>query len=218
MVSQLCPTFFIRVCSQSDQETFLDANDYTIVPLEMKDFDILEWHFTEQVLLALNFRGPKQGEIYWRIPGLIRSSHAEVAKDEFNRCFESVMSKPELQYETQPASERPQIRSTASAEEDDVIDTNLSDKMEEEKSDHEIPFEAHQPEPGTMPQTTQGEQTEAQSPFSKPQTQSDQNSELDMHKDSNSQIDDEDHKQAADTSLPNPADQSTIQDTAPYEA
>lgn len=126
------------VLSMDSESNSFDANDYAIVPIEMREFDILEWQFTEQVLTSFNFRGPKQGEIYWRIPGLIRINDAEILKEDFIRCFDEVKSNAAQLGELSVIDNRRVAEEDQDNEEDDVDSEIINTGLNNEEMDIEM--------------------------------------------------------------------------------
>ena len=49
-----------------------------IVPMQTKDFDILEFGYIRNVLRSMNLKEPKQGESYWRVPSYLTISDVEI--------------------------------------------------------------------------------------------------------------------------------------------
>ena len=155
---------FLFLKSKNGDTDFLDSNDYAIVPLEMKHFDMLEWQATEQIFLALNFRGPKQGEIYWRIPGLIRANDAEIAKEEFNKCFDEVESNPETKDLVETAHQMDEQATNHASEQEDADDTSeYNNYQETEIKEQDIPEKKDDEEEGEEePQHNEKEEEEPQ--------------------------------------------------------
>lgn len=52
-----------------------------IIPLQKKDFDFLEWECIHPLFTSMNFREPRQGESYWRVPGFITINEAKIMID-----------------------------------------------------------------------------------------------------------------------------------------
>ena len=55
-----------------------------IIPLQKKDFDFLEWECINPLFTSMNFREPRQGESYWRVPGFITINEAQIMIDKIN--------------------------------------------------------------------------------------------------------------------------------------
>ena len=61
-----------------------------ILPINSEDFDILEWYHTDHIFLALEFKRPNQGEIYWRIPGLYSNIDMQMMLSKLQPYFENL--------------------------------------------------------------------------------------------------------------------------------
>lgn len=63
--------------------------DMAIVPLQKKDFDILEkQEYMDPLFMAMNLREPRQGERYWRVPGFLAISEVQILIDKLNAPVE----------------------------------------------------------------------------------------------------------------------------------
>ena len=49
-----------------------------IVPTQRKDFDILGFSYINAVFRSMDFKEPKQGECYWRVPSYLTTSDIEI--------------------------------------------------------------------------------------------------------------------------------------------
>jgi len=93
--------------------------DMAIVPLQKKDFDFLGWEKIDKIFNSMNFREPRQGESYWRVPGFITIPEANIFIEKLRglSMIESTVPVDQDIPETMPIE--PTVPATAPVDEDE---------------------------------------------------------------------------------------------------
>lgn len=108
--------------------------DFTLVPIQAKDFDVLESPLVHQIFLSLELRAPGQGEWMWRIPGYFTVNDVENLFEKLKIALESgiVENEPDGGLLPMPRM-RQEFR--MEREEDKEDDNDLNYGEEENKND-----------------------------------------------------------------------------------
>ena len=110
--------------------------DFILVPIQAKDFDVLESPLVHQIFLSLELRAPGQGEWMWRIPGYFTVNDVENLFDKLKIGLESgiVENEPDGGLLPMPRI-RPEFRMEREENKEDDNDLNYG---EEENKDDEF--------------------------------------------------------------------------------
>lgn len=110
--------------------------DFILVPMQAKDFDVLESPLVHQIFLSLELRAPGQGEWMWRIPGYFTVNDVENLFDKLKIGLESgiVENEPDGGLLPMPRI-RPEFRMEREENKEDDNDLNYG---EEENKDYEF--------------------------------------------------------------------------------